>query len=345
MLSRITVVLASSLLCVLVLVAPAHGAFPGANGRLAYTSDDLYTINADGTGLQQLAVPDTGIDGPNWSADGSELVFRLRSDLAFINPDGSNFRTVETQLGNLNLGSWSPDSSKVVFEAGHDCNEFTGGCRFDIATINRDGTGNTRLTADGTSRFPEWSPSGDKIVFLQAGGPDPGLYIMGPNGEDPQKVPNTEHNDGSLDWSPDGQKIAFSRAEAVTTYRNIYSINIDGSGLTKLTDGAALSGAPVWSPDGTQIAFLSNREGTFRNIYTMRADGSSQVRVTSLTDQGVTGIDWQPIPGPRRTDYKTASQFCKAERAFLGEQQFRQKYGIGPKSGANAHGKCVRRSH
>jgi hypothetical protein len=49
--------------------------------------------------------------------------------------------------------------------------------------------------------------------------------------------------------------------------------------------------------------------------------------------------DWQPIvpdTGPQRNDYKNAAQFCKADREFLGEAGFRQKYG-----GGNAHGKCV----
>ena len=46
---------------------------------------------------------------------------------------------------------------------------------------------------------------------------------------------------------------------------------------------------------------------------------------------------WQPIPGPQRSDYKNAAQFCKAERSFLGGDVFSQKYG----GGANAHGRCV----
>ena len=43
---------------------------------------------------------------------------------------------------------------------------------------------------------------------------------------------------------------------------------------------------------------------------------------------------------PVREDYKNASRFCKAERAFLGDEAFRQKYGAN-RNGANAHGKCV----
>jgi hypothetical protein len=56
------------------------------------------------------------------------------------------------------------------------------------------------------------------------------------------------------------------------------------------------------------------------------------------------GTAWQPLPGPRRGDYKNAAKFCKAERAFLGEEQFRRKYG-GPKHRANAYGKCVSQNH
>jgi hypothetical protein len=51
--------------------------------------------------------------------------------------------------------------------------------------------------------------------------------------------------------------------------------------------------------------------------------------------------DWQPIPGPRRSDYKNAAQFCKAERDFFGDAAFTSKYG----GGANAHGKCVSQNH
>ena len=35
--------------------------------------------------------------------------------------------------------------------------------------------------------------------------------------------------------------------------------------------------------------------------------------------------------------YRNAAQFCKAERAFLGDPAFTKKYG----GGANAYGKCV----
>ena len=60
----------------------------------------------------------------------------------------------------------------------------------------------------------------------------------------------------------------------------------------------------------------------------MNADGSEQSRLATGGSP-----DWQPLVGPRLADYKNASQFCKAERDFLGEAAFRQKYGN--------HGGCV----
>jgi hypothetical protein len=69
----------------------------------------------------------------------------------------------------------------------------------------------------------------------------------------------------------------------------------------------------------------------------MNADGTSQTRLTNDPAASNFSPDWQPIPGPQRRDYKNAEQVCKAARDFLGDSQFRAKYG----DGANAHGKCV----
>src|SRR5262245_3844447 len=56
----------------------------------------------------------------------------------------------------------------------------------------------------------------------------------------------------------------------------IYTVGVDGTGLTRLTTNAAVDEFPTWSPDGLHIAFQSNRTGTFE-IYVMNADGSNVV--------------------------------------------------------------------
>jgi Tol biopolymer transport system component len=59
----------------------------------------------------------------------------------------------------------------------------------------------------------------------------------------------------------------------------IYVMNADGSGQTRLTINSAYEFDPVWSPDGARIAFSSNLEGN-EDIYLMYADGSGLVRLT-----------------------------------------------------------------
>ncbi len=72
-------------------------------------------------------------------------------------------------------------------------------------------------------------------------------------------------------------RIAFS-SDRDGNYE-IYVMNADGSGQTRLTDNEALEWFPTWSPDGRRIAFSSDRDGNW-DIYVMNADGSGQTRLT-----------------------------------------------------------------
>ena len=59
----------------------------------------------------------------------------------------------------------------------------------------------------------------------------------------------------------------------------IYVMNVDGTGLLRLTNDAGRDADPAWSPDGKRIAFASDRAGS-SDIYVMNADGSNLVRRT-----------------------------------------------------------------
>jgi tricorn protease-like protein len=76
---------------------------------------------------------------------------------------------------------------------------------------------------------------------------------------------------------PFNGKIAFQSSRDGNA--EIYVMNTDGTGQTRLTFNAAADALPDWSPDGTKIAFASNRDGN-SEIYVMNADGSSQTRLT-----------------------------------------------------------------
>jgi TolB protein len=78
-------------------------------------------------------------------------------------------------------------------------------------------------------------------------------------------------------WSPDGTRIAY------TKNGDIFVINADGSGQTKLTDHPAGDWDPRWSPDGSKIVFTTDRDGN-REIYVMNPDGSNQTNLTNSAE-------------------------------------------------------------
>ena len=66
------------------------------------------------------------------------------------------------------------------------------------------------------------------------------------------------------------------------------------------------------------------------------------LRTSSLpSSTTITGVRLRmPVREPQRGDFPNAAQFCQAQRAFLGEDAFADRYGTN-KNKANAMGKCV----
>ncbi len=81
--------------------------------------------------------------------------------------------------------------------------------------------------------------------------------------------------------APSVPKIAFSAWKADTAIPNneIFSMNLDGTGLVDLTNNDASDTYPAYSPDGKQIAFCSDRAGK-SELYIMNEDGTNQHRIT-----------------------------------------------------------------
>ena len=72
-------------------------------------------------------------------------------------------------------------------------------------------------------------------------------------------------------------KIVFSSARDGNT--EIYVMDADGSGQTRLTTNPAYDANPAWSPDGSKIAFTTARDGNWE-IYVMDDNGTDQARLT-----------------------------------------------------------------
>ena len=92
---------------------------------------------------------------------------------------------------------------------------------------------------------------------------------------------------GGSDAANTADKIAFARTnyDENGDYENVvfYTIDADGSGLTRLTACSLHNQSPVWSPDGSRVAVtcLGGEDGKGK-IYLLNADGSRLVRLTNI---------------------------------------------------------------
>ena len=96
--------------------------------------------------------------------------------------------------------------------------------------------------------------------------------------------------------SPDGTVIAFSgatTADAPDEESDVWSVNIDGTGLTQLTTAPGSDAYVTWSPDGEQIAWVSHQSGT-SEIWVMNADGTNPRALTTDGTPKDQLPDWSP---------------------------------------------------
>lgn len=81
----------------------------------------------------------------------------------------------------------------------------------------------------------------------------------------------------ALSLNEQGEKLVFAQKADGTDDENteIFTIDVDGQNLDRLTDNAYWDLYPVWSPNGERIAFLSKRDDDL-DVYIMDADGNNQ---------------------------------------------------------------------
>jgi Tol biopolymer transport system component len=213
---------------------------------------EIYIINADGSGVFNLTNHPADDLEFSWSPDGKHIAFASDRDgnmeIYTIAISGTELTRLTYDSEEDRLPRWSPDGEHIMFMSRRD------------RTSSDEAVGELYLMrADGSEQRRVYYNVSEPSYYVWAAWPE---AILG-------------------SWSPDGQHFA-------TTYRNdIFIFHLDGSEPTNLTNHPASDMKPQWSPDGKNLLFLSNRnQGEYEwEIYVFNFEEEVTIHIARSQDQ------------------------------------------------------------
>ena len=173
-------------------------------------------------------------------------------EVAVMNLDGSGFRQLTNDGKMKFLPHFSPDGSKIVYTKYSVGTYGSPDTVEDIAVYDVATGVETMITHDGNDVQGTWSPTGDRIAYLNVATPT-SMWIVDADGSNPQRIATSSNTVddrqwGDIAWSRDDW-ILFSVAQDGDGCFKVRTDKIqpDGSSRTQVTDGG-----PNCTPQGAE---------------------------------------------------------------------------------------------
>ncbi len=237
----------------------------------------------------------------SFNGDGSRIVWLCRPGptaefgISVMNADGSSPAPVETGPGRRHDPVFTPESGSILYAAGPDAaagaplpadDDPAGLWLFDASLdlwlVGPGELAPRRLTTTpGYDAEGSYSWGGTRIVCAAQRAGRGALVMMEADGRDARELLSMDGYIGGPQVSPDGSRLVFhATPPGETRMLEIYTADLTGGNLSRLTSLEATSFVPVWHPSQQWILFASNAEDHDMELYLIRPDGTGLERVT-----------------------------------------------------------------
>ncbi len=262
-------------------------------------SSTLYRVNADGTGLSQLAPMSANVYrfDPQWSPSGNTIVYQswtgtAASKLWRMAATGGTRTQVTTGTASHELPSWRPDGGMIAFtttvpSTGASC----------LAIVRPDGTGQRNLYCPTAREYfnarPVWSSDGARLfvsTWRRGAGLEPPYYLNAFS-INASTGARTLLTSGMFE---DGYRLLINPAGTqglLDDGREISSINFATDAIVPRAEGTY----PVWSAGGSRFAYQKTQfsgSDIYSHVWVMSADGTSD---TEIPMPVANGLDYYPV--------------------------------------------------
>ena len=252
----------------------------------------IYALVPKTGAVELLYSSDHILGGLHLNSAGDRFAFSSRiagdsledEEICTVASDGSDFHRLTDNNLLDTYPCWSPDDSRIAFLSWRDST-------LDIYVMNADGTGQDLLYESGF-HDADISWVGDFIAFTR----ESKIWRMRSDGTDPVRITDPpragEWGNAPLPFgdydprlSPAADRIVFERlVDDASPHGNydLFLVNLDGTGETRLTTTGYTQGMASWSAAGDRVVYVVSAVGTDGryDLYQMNADGTDNKNIT-----------------------------------------------------------------
>lgn len=181
---------------------------------------------------------------PRFSPDGQSIVFSSEQngniDIWAKNLKNGGLQKLTSDASIDTSPAFSADQKQIVFTSDRSGSP-------QIYKMNNDGSNSKRISfGQGQYSTPVWANNGDLIAFTKQINGQFQIGIMKSDGSG-EKILTTAYLVEGPSFSPNGKAIIFEKEDSPGSQPALWTIDIDGSNLRKLTNNS-YSSDPTWSP-------------------------------------------------------------------------------------------------